>query len=803
MNNSFITIILLLLLNISVFATSKKSVESFKINTPLTIDGILNESVYQLASPAKDFVQLQPHNGKPAFQPTDVYIFYDQSAIYVGAMLYDNSPDSIFNYLTERDNTGMSDYFGIYFDPYNQGQLAYGFFITPAGVQIDIKAFSNVGDEEDGSWNAVWESKTSVNSKGWVVEMRIPFSELRFSDKIGDSWGLNIFRNIRRFNSNNSWNFIDRTTSGFIHQEGELKGLKDIKPPVRLSFSPYLASYMETTKGNKSKFLYKGGLDLKYGINESFTLDMMLIPDFGQIQSDDKQLNLSPFELYYSEKRQFFNEGTELFNRANIFYSRRIGASPKFSPDNLMNVNEELIYNPIETQLVNATKISGRTKNGIGIGMLNAMSLSAYAQVTDTILGKNRNIVVQPFTNYNVTVFDKSLKNNSFVSIINSNVSMFGNPFRANVIATEFSLNNNKKTYALKGKGAISVRGDSVYESGFSANLGIERTKGKIQYGISHSLISDTYNPNDLGYLRQNNQSSNESWISYNHIEQISVLRDFNVSAFNQYVRMYQPNVYSQNITGFNSNFNFKNNYGLNINGNLNSRKYDYFESRVKGRYFIVEPYFTVNFNLNTDSRKNLNFELHYGHAKEYSSNQYYNDFSAETSLRLGQRFEIEYELYGDNWINGEGFVSKNDNNTEIIFAKRDVKSFQNVISTSYVINNKSSLSLRTRHYWSGAKNKQFYQLQTDGSLKSDPAFNENSDLNFNSFTVDMMFRWNFAPGSELVMSWKKDAYTQNNQIEYNYWKNLSDSWLNQYNTISLKVLYYIDYNRLRKKKNT
>ena len=462
-------------------AQNNKSVEAYSITTPLTIDGILDEQIYNSALPAKDFVQLQPYNGKPSLQPTEVYFFYDQTAIYVGAKLYDNHPDSIFNYLTERDNTGMSDYFGVYFDPYNQGQLAYGFFITPAGVQVDIKAAKSDGDNEDGNWNVVWESKTLITKEGWTVEMKIPYSALRFSEKAGSNWGVNMFRNIRRYNSNNSWNLVDRKISGFIHQEGELRGIKDIKPPVRLSFSPYISTYFEPkTNAGSSHFLYKGGLDVKYGINDAFTLDIMLIPDFGQIQSDDKKLNLSPYELYYDEKRQFFTESTELFQRGSIFYSRRIGASPKFSAKNNLAMNEIIDYNPSETQLVNATKISGRTDKGWGLGALNAMSLPSNAIVKNTDTGISRNVLVQPFTNYNVIVIDKSLKNNSYISFINTNVSMYDNPFRANVTATEFQFRDKTKTYALKGKGAISTRGDTVSETGYYGMLKLEKNKGKL-----------------------------------------------------------------------------------------------------------------------------------------------------------------------------------------------------------------------------------------------------------------------------------------------------------------------------------
>ena len=367
MRLKLLIVIILLLFAFSAHSQEKKSVRALEIPEPLKIDAVLDEPYYTEAQPAKDFVQYQPHNGEPSFQPSEVFFFYDQTAIYVGAMLYDSSPDKIFSYFSERDSVGMSDYFGVYIDPYNQGQLAYGFFITPIGVQLDMKAIKKESDYEDASWDAVWESETAITDNGWVVEMKIPYSALRFPEKDVHTWGLNMFRNIRRYNSNNSWNFVNREVSGWIHQQGELTGISKIKPPIRLSFSPYASVYAESEEGSKeSEYIYKGGLDIKYGISDSFTLDMMLIPDFGQIQTDDQELNLSPYELYYSEKRQFFTEGTELFERGDIFYSRRIGERPKFSGKAVDDLQENEIVedNPSETQLVNATKISGRTGKG-------------------------------------------------------------------------------------------------------------------------------------------------------------------------------------------------------------------------------------------------------------------------------------------------------------------------------------------------------------------------------------------------------------------------------------------------------
>ncbi len=773
-------------------AQNKKKVDVIKITKALNVDGVLDEEFYKFASPAKDFTQIQPFNGQPSYQASEVWFFYDESAIYVGAMLYDNQPDSIFNYLTQRDEIGMSDYFGVYIDPYNQGLVAYGFFITPAGVQSDIKATKSDGDREDPNWNAVWESKTNITDRGWVIEMKIPYSALRFSDKSGDVWGMNMFRNIRRYNSNNSWSPLDRTVSGFIHQQGEMKGIKSVKAPVRLSISPYLASYYEPQNAG-DKTLFKGGLDLKYGINDAFTLDMMLIPDFGQIQSDDQELNLSPYEIHYNEKRQFFTEGTEMFQRANIFYSRRIGAGPKFSGDLNLADNETVTYSPAETQLVNASKISGRTKSGLGIGVLNAMSLPAYTKIEDLSNGIIREELVQPFTNYNVLVLDQALKNNSFVSIINTNVSMWENPYSANVSGTQFELRDNTKTYALKGKAAFSTRNDISVENGFNASLAFEKNKGKFFWGVQQDVISDHYNPNDLGYLQFNNHVSSVGWLYYQMVEPKGIFREWNADIWYNYNRMYQPSVFTDHKLGYDFKSRFTNNYSVSVEGSYTGNKFDYYEPRLQGWFYSRPAEWKNELILRSDERNRLIVELGNELLIQPGSDLFQQQYHTQLSLRVGQRFNISY-LVGYQFRESErGFASVIDD--KIIFGLRDVSTSLNTLESSYVINNTMGVTCRVRHYWSAVENKDYYLLQRNGSLSSSMDAHD-FNLNYNAFNIDMLYRWVFMPGSELSLAWKSNAYLSQELPEYRFLNNLQNSWHNQSNSLSLKVLFYLDYNQ-------
>ena len=240
---------------------------------------------------ANNFTQFKPNNGllERSNQKTEVKICYDDQNLYFAAIMYDNAPDSILKELCKRDDDNKNnDRFTIVIDPFNNTQVEYNFTITASGVQIDKKMSKNGGDK---SWNAVWKSAVDIFDKGWSAEIAIPFSQIRFPD-IDDPWALNMYRNIRRYREEYSWNPIDVKFENYALQSGLLDGIIDVESPIRLSFMPYASIYMDSYDG-ETNFPYNYGMDLKYGLNESFTLDMTLIPDFGQVSSDAMVLNLS------------------------------------------------------------------------------------------------------------------------------------------------------------------------------------------------------------------------------------------------------------------------------------------------------------------------------------------------------------------------------------------------------------------------------------------------------------------------------------------------------------------------------
>src|SRR5690606_31689609 len=320
-------LIVFILFSSSFFAQDKKSIHIKRADIAPKIDGILDDLIWENAELAEDFIQFRPDVGvqeKP-YQKTQVRVTYDDDAIYFGAYLYDN-PEEITKQFQSRDNFGLNDFFAIVLNPNNDSQNDTEFFVFPTGNQADAISSPNIG--EDCGWNAVWESAVIIVDDGWIVEMKIPYSALRFSNKKEHIWGLQFHRQFRSDKSQYTWNPINPEVGSISLYHGQVLGIKDIQPPTRLMLYPYASTVISKEGDGNITDEYHVGMDLKYGITENFTLDATLIPDFSQVGFDDVQLNLTPFEQQFSEQRQFFTEGVDLFTKGDLFYSRRVGNAP-------------------------------------------------------------------------------------------------------------------------------------------------------------------------------------------------------------------------------------------------------------------------------------------------------------------------------------------------------------------------------------------------------------------------------------------------------------------------------------------
>ncbi len=775
------------------FSQEVKTIEAQYLTGKIKIDGKLDEPAWQQAPVATGFVQFEPDNGGKASQRTEVRVLYDNTGLYIGAKMYDTAPDSIRMDLSKRDEDAIADVFAVSVDPFNNGLYAFTFMTTAAGVQTDMKITNG---DMDRSWDAVWHSEVSHFDSGWVAEIKIPYSALRFSTASEQTWKINFFRNIARKMELDSWQFVDKTRPGFVDQYGLLTGLRNIKPPLRLAFMPYISGYANNVNGKWSYFT-RGGMDLKYGINESFTLDMMLIPDFGQVESDDQVLNLSPFETYYVEKRQFFTEGSELFNKAGIFYSRRIGTTPidYTKPFSQLKDNEIVENNPSQTQILNATKITGRTNHGLGLGLLNAITAPSYAKIVDTLTGNERKILTQGLTNYNVLVLDQSLKNNSYLSLINTNMYVAGGRLMANVTASDFQLRFADGLITLKGKTALSQRytNETEPQIGFRTNLELSKSKGNFQYGAETDIMDDKYEINDMGFLRRNNSIENKVWLSYDQVRPTKLFLNWSARIAYQYRTLYEGGRFESSSIHTSISFRFKNLWNMWIfNYTELTDEHNWYEPRVWGRFYRDPRNTFVGMGMTTDPSRYLFVSLR-THAYYANKDKKGYSLSSDLNLRLSNKFNVGYSLdfsHGSRF----GFVDYVNYDT-IYFGLRDEQTLTNTVNLRYNFTNKHSVNMRLRHYWSIADyHDQFYFLRPDGYL--DPTdFTTNADINFNAFTIDLTYTWNFAPGSELTLMWKNQIYTYGNAIDYNFLSNLNNTISSpQSNSLSIKILYYLDW---------
>ena len=788
-------------------AQNIKKMNAVRTESAPKIDGVLDDEVWTKAVAASEFAELRPVPGRIESREkgTEIKILYDNSAIYVSARMYDD-PDSIARELVTRDQVGNSDFIGIIFDPYLDRINGLGFYVTAAGSQYDAK-YSQTGNEDD-NWNAVWDSEVKIDTLGWTAEFKIPYSALRFANKDIQTWGVNMTRRRQKINYQSCWNFVDPKVSGFINQEGELHGITNIKSPVRLSFSPYVSSsisnYPYNLPGVKNTTgSFNGGMDVKYGINQSFTLDMTLVPDFGQVRSDNQVLNLTPFEVRFDENRQFFTEGTELFNKGDLFYSRRIGSFPTYSLDvnTRLQAGETILENPSESKLINATKVSGRTARGLGIGVFNAVTNRAFATVLNSS-GQERRIETQPLTNYSILVLDQSLKNNSSVTLLNTNVLRQGSAYDANVSAFLFRLNNKKNKYHVEGAAKMSHQTSSTTDdTGYSYEVEVGKQSGNFIWNIEQELSDDKFNPTDLGFFTNNNFLDHSLYMGYNKFTPGKWYLQYETWFEVDHSQRFKPKSYQSfnaNVGGW---MKFKNFWSANVNIGRMFSGNDFYEARTAGRVFNTFSSTGINGSFNSNDAKKYNggaylsvrFQDNYGGFGLGTG--FYQNYRVNNKLSFGTEVMIEPRYNYVNWV-GESSTN------EIIFSRYDRNTVESILDVKYAFTAKMGLNLRGRHYWSDRRNKSFFILQNDGNLQANPGTEFiNQHVNYNVFNIDMVYSWQFAPGSELSVTYKDVAEDYETLNREGYGRNFGRViGRPQNNSLSLKVLYYLDYLQLKKR---
>ncbi|OLY93659.1 DUF5916 domain-containing protein, partial [Cnuella takakiae] len=820
-----------------IFGQSRE-LEATRTVQPIRIDGQLSEGVWKTAATAGHFTQYFPNPGHSASAATEVKIVYDDAAVYIGAVLHDD-PSEIRRQFTARDGEQQADvdHFSVFFDTYHDQQNGFQFLVTSQNVQTDARLsaaytgiLDNVGDR---SWDAVWQSKTAITPDGWVVEMRIPYISLRFSASEVQRWGLQFMRFIRRNSESDFWSPVKPEQSGLVNQFGALSNLTSIQPPLRLSLSPYLSGGVRKhPKGapQGTEWLRNGGMDVKWGLNESFTLDATLVPDFGQVISDNVINNLTPFEVQFQENRPFFTEGTELFNKAGLFYSRRIGSTPGGYGDvaAFASGNQEwkVEQNPGVTQLYNALKFSGRTRKKLGIGVFNAVTAPMQARLNNGF--KDTTIQTEPLTNYNIVVLDQAFKGRSNITFTNTSVLRSGTARDANVTGLDFSFFDKTNTYILTGAGRYSKvfgqtpyngfistiydtvhRADGVWKKpydGYNARLRFGKVSGRWHYNVQARMLSQQYDPNDLGYLNTANLVNYIGDISYNQYEGTRNLINYSYRLTADYSYLYQP--YKRagmqlSLTGF---WLFKNMWDVRVTlGGEPIWKHDYFELRTPGRFVQMPAYGFVNIGGSTDSRKKLYVDYEYVFAEAAMPNNPYYSLNTGVRYRFSNRLSLKLEANRQHDRGQVGYAFLRETNGEPIIGLREVKDVTMLLSGIYNFTPRMNLTLRARHYWSSVHYQSFRDVAADGRYVY-RAYIPNQGYDFNVFNVDGFYTWDFKPGSRIVAGFKNWLGADHNIAPHNitgkgYGNNLANTLRMPHgNEVTLRVIFFIDYNQVRRR---
>jgi hypothetical protein len=470
---------------------------------------------------------------------------------------------------------------------------------------------------------------------------------------------------------------------------------------------------------------------------------------------------------------------------------------------------EIFLENPQQSQLLNATKISGRNKNGLGVGFFNAIENNEQALIRNQETNETRIVETNPLTNYNVLVFDQVLRNNSFLTLTNTNVTRASNSRDANVSKVDFQLADKSNKYALVGNAGMShIFKPNETVSGHIWQAGVEKISGKFTFELSQEHLSDDFNPNDLGFLNINNIKRSYffgQFVNYNPKKYFNFWRhEFDAV----YERLYQPDDFLNLAFSWFTVYGTKDFHAFSLNAGVEPiNTNDYFETRTTDLNYNYPKNFWVGGFISTDYSRPFAFDIRLNQRVFDEPGRSLFSYEISPRFRPSDKLFIVLGFEKVDRRNDVGFVA--NRNDSVFFGRRRFVDHESYINGSYTFNNKMALGLNFRHFWSTAVYNQFYNVnRSTGNLKETnfAEYNEDGtsvfDRSFNAFNIDLTFSWRFAPGSDINVVWKNIIIESGDPLERNYYRELEQIVAApQLNNFSIKVLYFIDYLWLKKEK--
>jgi hypothetical protein len=858
---TLIGIVFFLCFEVTGQSIQKKQYKATKIILPPVINGILDDEAWKSGDWEDDFTQNEPYSGRPASQRTEFKILFDENNLYVAFKAFDTSPDSIVNRLTRRDEAD-GDLVGIIVDSFHDLRTGFLFGVSSAGVKYD-HMFTSDGQNEDSSWDPNWWVKTSVNKEGWVAEMKIPLSQVRFEKNSGEVWGLEMARVLYRKNETSFWQHIPKDAPGLVHLFGELTGLEQIKPRKIFDVTPYGVAKAETYKSEPSNpflasgkaYKFNGGIDAKIGVTNNMTMDLTINPDFGQVEADPSEVNISAYETFFKEKRPFFIEGNNITNfglgigdgdigNDNLFYSRRIGRRPQGEPDLKDNWNAEI---PTFTTILGAAKLTGKTKNGLSVGFVEAVTANESAEI-DTVGGRRLYQSVEPLTNYLVGRVQKDFKDGNtilggiftstnraldanlgksmhraaytggidFTQYFNKKSWMFNlNTAFSEVTGSKEAIENTQMSsaryYQRPDKQYVKLDTNRTSLAGSGGRMQLMKLNGHWNYLTCLIWKTPGFETNDLGYVREADQILGLLWAQYSQFEPKGIYRRYNIqadiySAWNfggtNIVRAFEAN----------ANMTLKNFWSINAGGNINTSSFS--TDMLRGGPMMKMPG-SINGRLNfsTDNRKKLVGDVYMNYSTGFENNSKNFNSGLDITLKPSNYLLITLSPGFSKSFNELQYVTKINSGSyeRYIFGSIDRKT----ISASFRVNVNFTPDLSLQ-YWGqpfiatgkysdhkyitnplSEKYSDRFHIYTDAEISSDqdnyyihesdpsvPDYSfEKRDFNVREFLSNLVLRWEYNPGSSIFLVWSQTRSSSVSSGNLNVMNDIGDLFSSSDNT--------------------
>lgn len=810
--------------------TYKRTYETTKVtDSRPVIDGRLDDSFWtQNGTWSETFVQVMPYERVITPSPTRMKVLYDDKYIYVGVYCKNAFPEKMNKFIGNRDDNSLGDLISVAFDTYHDYRAAPEFNLNLGGNKTDLIVTDKL--EVNRSWNAVWEGRTHINmpDSSWTAELRIPFSQLRYN-QLSESgiWGLHVRRIIRRNNEVQNWSMIPLKNNGHVFSFGEMHGMDDLPKPRGIEFLPYvMGKYKREPKIQGSPYqkgaLWDGnaGLDAKFALSD-FTLDVTINPDYGQVELDPSVMNLTAYETFYEEKRPFFLEGKHILDFAHgsdmMFYTRRIGAPPSYSPQGIDQVNS-FAGSVQNVPIIGALKLTGTNRRGLTLGAV--QSLTARSSVDVTRNGIENTEVVEPLTNYTVARIQKNWKGNTLLggmlTSVNRNLNkpylkeyMVENAFTGGIDFTQYFAD---RLYYIDMKGMFSslqgskeaitrIQQNAVhyYQRESAADyLGVDRnrtslngTGGYIKFGRrgnakwnfteTFNWLSPGFDLNDVGYLKQADKLSNETSIKF---RQTDAWKNFRANG----ITLSQHNQWDYDGNSFGNSFtldwqsmlinryqiNLKQTYGLNW---VHSR-------RLRGGPDIrFGEWYNVVASFNTDKARRFVFSVDYSGDYNLHGDYSFNTFSPNLSFRLGNHVYVSGQFNYVWNLDEMQYVSTVSGVTDrpvYIVGNMDQKTYGLTMKLQVNVTPDISVQWYGSPFTSIAKFKEFKQAKdTKSRIRPERFYTfkpeeislkdgrytvqtnteqfsfADPDFSFNEFRSNLVARWEYVPGSTIYLVWE------------------------------------------------